>query len=294
MSKVKNVWVLAEGSGENKFLCSAAQALGEEITLVYIGQAADAVGAKAAYVSTENIVNVAPAAAALVKKAQPELVITANTKNGRLAAGLIAAAVEATVLTDLSALEVEAGAVGTHMVYGGAAIKVEKAVTATAVACIGEGLFPVVDLSAAEEVKTLDVENKIKVTGSKAKEVKKTNLAAAKRVVGAGRGAAGCLGALAELSAAISAEMGCTRPIAEEEKLMPHETYIGVSGLMLKPEIYIGAGTSGQVQHMVGINNAKNLFAINKDKNAPIFSQCDYGLIGDLNSVLPALVEALK
>ena len=70
---------------------------------------------------------------------------------------------------------------------------------------------------------------------------------------------------------------------------MPKETYIGVSGLMLKPAVYFGLGVSGQVQHMVGVNQAKTVIAINKDKNAPIFQQCDYGLVADIDAALTAI-----
>ncbi|MEG2934646.1 MAG: FAD-binding protein, partial [Gordonibacter sp.] len=59
------------------------------------------------------------------------------------------------------------------------------------------------------------------------------------------------------------------------------------------PKVYIGVGISGQMQHMVGVNRAQTIFAINKDKNAPIFKQCDYGLVGDVKTVLPALCAAL-
>lgn len=293
MSKVKNVWVFADGTEECQYLCSAAQALAETVTLVYIGQASDAVGAHKAYVCTHSAVNAAPCVAAMVKDARPELVLTATSRNGRLCAGLVAAAVGATVLTDLSELCADDGITGKRMVYGGAGIKVEKASTGTAVACIGQGLFPLLDLEPAE-TEDLVIADKIKVVGTEDKAVKKTNLAAAKRVVGAGRGCIGCLDEISKLAEIIGSEMGCTRPIAEEEKLMPREVYIGVSGLMLKPDVYIGAGISGQVQHMVGINSARNIFAINKDKNAPIFSQCDFGLVGDLATVVPALIEELK
>ena len=63
---------------------------------------------------------------------------------------------------------------------------------------------------------------------------------------------------------------------------MPREAYIGVSGMMLAPKVYLGIGISGQMQHMVGVNRAGTMFAVNKDKNAPMFKQCDYGLVGDL------------
>ena len=121
------------------------------------------------------------------------------------------------------------------------------------------------------------------------------NLAAADVVVGAGRGFAeeDQLGLARDLAAKIGAEMACTRPLAEGSGWMPTESYIGVSGQMLSPKVYVGIGTSGQMQHMVGVNRAGAIFAVNKDKNAPIFKQCDYGLVGDLNTVLPALSAAL-
>jgi electron transfer flavoprotein alpha subunit len=82
--------------------------------------------------------------------------------------------------------------------------------------------------------------------------------------------------------------------VAEEEKWMPKEAYIGVSGVMIKPELYIACGISGQVQHMTGVNQARIIIAVNKDSSAPIFEKCDYGIVGDLNTVLPALIQKLK
>ena len=299
MKKLNSVWIFAEGAEECKVLASYAKNLSEHVIAVYVGKKEETVGAQKVYYvdnADESVVNIAPAAAALIKEAAPELVLTYTSKNGRLAAGIIAAQLGATVLTDLSELSVEDGIVGTHMVYGGVAIKKEKALSVSAVACVGMGLFPVEDLAPVQDTEALAVESKVRVVGKKAKEAKKSNLAAAKRLVVAGRGAASeeALAMLKELAAAVNGEMGCTRPIAEEEKLMPRETYIGVSGLMLKPELYIGVGVSGQVQHMVGVNQSKVLVAVNKDKDAPIFKQCDYGIIGELKNVIPVLVEALK
>ena len=72
---------------------------------------------------------------------------------------------------------------------------------------------------------------------------------------------------------------------------MPKETYIGVTGLMLSPDVYIALGISGQIQHVVGINQSKVVIAVNKDKNAPIFKYADYGIVGDMYKVVPALTE---
>ena len=82
-------------------------------------------------------------------------------------------------------------------------------------------------------------------------------------------------------------------PVAENEKWMEHERYVGISNLMLKPELYLAVGISGQIQHMVGANASQTIFAINKDKNAPIFQYADYGIVGDAVKILPALTAAL-
>ncbi|NLF34817.1 MAG: electron transfer flavoprotein subunit alpha/FixB family protein, partial [Clostridiales bacterium] len=136
----------------------------------------------------------------------------------------------------------------------------------------------------------------IRFKGRTVKAVQRVNLAAAKKVVSVGRGlgAAEHLSCVNDFAAVIGAEIGCSRPVAEEEKWLPKERYIGISGCMVKPDLYIAAGISGQVQHMVGANQSGTIVAINKDKSAPIFKQCDYGIVGDLRTVLPALTERLK
>ena len=95
------------------------------------------------------------------------------------------------------------------------------------------------------------------------------------------------------LAQALDAEIGCTRPIAEGEGWMPHERYIGISGVMLKADLYVALGVSGQIQHMVGANGSKIIIAVNKDKNAPVFKSADVGIVGDINKVIPALVAGL-
>lgn len=301
MSKVKEVWAIASSSTEIAELVSAAKTLGESVVLVYRGERDSAVGADKAYYlggNAKSFAEYAPTAAALVKAAIPALVLTRSSRDGRLAAGLVAAALGVSVITDLMELTVEDGEIlGKRMVYGGAAIKTEKAISAGAVCCVGSGLFAVEQLASTADIEDVAVaESGIRLTDKRTKEKASVNLPAAKRVVGVGRGAgnAASLELLAQFTELVGGEMGCTRPIAEEEDLMPRETYIGVSGAMLKPEIYFGFGTSGQVQHMVGVSQSGTIFAVNKDKSAPIFSQCDYGLIGEIDKVVPQLIEKLK
>jgi len=97
-----------------------------------------------------------------------------------------------------------------------------------------------------------------------------------------------------ELADALGGEVGCSRPIAEELRWLPEDVYLGISGKRVKPDLYVGVGVSGQIQHVTGIRDSKIIFAINRDENAPIFEAADYGIVGDLYQVVPVLVEEVK
>ncbi|NPV90513.1 MAG: electron transfer flavoprotein subunit alpha/FixB family protein [Firmicutes bacterium] len=97
-----------------------------------------------------------------------------------------------------------------------------------------------------------------------------------------------------ELADLLGGQVACTRPIAEELDWLPEETYIGLSGKRVKPELYIGMGISGQIQHTTGIRDSKVIVAVNRDESAPIFEASDYGVVGDLYQVIPLLIEEIK
>ena len=122
------------------------------------------------------------------------------------------------------------------------------------------------------------------------------NLCDAVKVVGIGRGfVEQSEVALAEdLAKAMGAEMACTRPIAEFFKWMPEERYLGISGQVIKPQVYVAAGVSGQVQHIAGVRDSKIIVSVNKDENAPMLAMSDYYFVGDIKDVLPALTAAFK
>ena len=129
--------------------------------------------------------------------------------------------------------------------------------------------------------------------GGVAERVQKAAGDVAIYTVGAGAFEESELDLARELCDKLGAGLACSRPLTEGVNWLPTELYVGVSGLMLSPKAYVACGISGQMQHMVGCNRAGTMFAINKDKNAPVFKQCDYGLIGDVKDVLPKLVAAL-
>ncbi len=122
-----------------------------------------------------------------------------------------------------------------------------------------------------------------------------TPITESSRVVSAGRG----IGPkenmkLAEdLAKAVGASIGASRPVAETQKYLPLNRYVGMSGQTFKGNLYIALGISGAVQHLKGIKNAATIVAINKNGNAPIFKNADYGIVGDINEVVPALIKEL-
>ena len=92
----------------------------------------------------------------------------------------------------------------------------------------------------------------------------------------------------------IGAELGCSRPVAEERGWLPLDHYVGISGQKFNGTFYLAIGISGQVQHLKGIENAGIITAINIDEDAPIFQGADYGIVGDLYEIVPILTEVLK
>jgi electron transfer flavoprotein alpha subunit len=128
---------------------------------------------------------------------------------------------------------------------------------------------------------------------SAAKE--EVDLTKAEIIVAAGRGVGGAdkMGVIEELAKALGADIGASRPVIDNGWL-PRDRQIGSSGQTVAPKLYIAAGISGAIQHLVGMKGSTCVVAINKDANAPIFSVARYGIVGDLHEVLPALTAAVK
>ncbi len=122
-----------------------------------------------------------------------------------------------------------------------------------------------------------------------------TPIAQAERVVSAGKGIGSKenMKLIENLAHAAGAAIGSSRPVAETLKYVPLSRYVGMSGQKFRGNLYIACGISGATQHLKGIKDASTIVAINKNGNAPIFKNCDYGIVGDVNEILPLLAEAL-
>jgi electron transfer flavoprotein alpha subunit len=121
------------------------------------------------------------------------------------------------------------------------------------------------------------------------------DLAEAERIVAVGRGIKGQehIAIAQQLAEALGAEVAASRPICDAGWL-PMERQIGSSGQTVAPKLYLALGISGAIQHVVGMKGARTIVAVNKDAEAPIFEVADYGIVGDLFEVVPAIIAALK
>ena len=294
---MERIFVFANEAGSVAELTSGAKASGASVALVTSGKTYGCADEVFAYPEEVSLVSVLSAVYELIVSQKPQLLLCESGSDGRLLAGYTAAKLGVSPLCDVMSLSCTADAVETtRLVYGGSAVKTEQcAFPAVAIVCAGT--FEASDAAAEPQVTQINCSGScsVELAGTSAVEASTVNLAAAKRVVGVGRGLASAdnIPAAEKLAAALGAEIGCTRPVAEEEHWYSKDRYIGVSGVMIKPNFYLAIGISGQIQHMAGVNQTNVICAINKDENAPIIKQADYTLIGDVNAVLPAIIEKL-
>ena len=121
------------------------------------------------------------------------------------------------------------------------------------------------------------------------------DLSQAERIVSVGRGIReeGNIALARRLAEALGAEIAASRPICDAGWL-PMERQVGSSGQTVAPKLYLALGISGAIQHLVGMKGSSTVVAINKDPDAPIFEVADFGIVGDLFEIVPAMIEALK
>ncbi|RNL43883.1 electron transfer flavoprotein subunit alpha/FixB family protein [Paraeggerthella hongkongensis] len=290
--------VIAERADAARELAAGARTMADEVVLVSFGDAPAAVADKVAKVSVPEgsvLDDAADTVIAVLDAEQPSVVLVEPTRHMKTIAGRLAAHAGAAVITDV----MEFAADGAKSLYfGGVAERVQKAAGDVAIYTVSAGAFEGAEASGAnavEDVAWVAPANPVKLVSSKPIEKSGVDLGKADVVVAAGRGFAeeSELDLARALCEKLGAGLGCSRPLTEGVDWLPTETYVGVSGLMLSPKVYVACGISGQMQHMVGCNRAGTMFAINKDKNAPVFKQCDFGLVGDIKDVLPALTAVL-
>lgn len=146
------------------------------------------------------------------------------------------------------------------------------------------------------EMVAVEVDTRVRVVSRDVREREGVDLANAARVVCVGMGVEKIedLALATDLADALGAEVACTRPVAEDREWLPAERYIGISGVSVRPDLYLALGVSGQVQHTVGIRDAKVVVGVNTHPDATLFGVCDYAVVGDLREIAPLLTAAVR
>lgn len=301
---LENVWVVAAGPASVAALALGARPLADCVNAVVVGgedalPGTDLTVAVPAPPEGVLVESYAMPIADLLRTRGARLVLFGSDVSSKLLAGLVAARLGTSVLT-ASTVAVDGDDIAiTRTAYAGLAVTTERPTGSPVVLVVAPGVLPPQAPTGAgrvERVEMSPVPGGVRVVEVRPKAGEPVNLAAAARVVGVGRGfaAEADLGLARDLAGALGAELACSRPLAEGLGWLPAERYVGVSGATIRPDLYVAVGISGQVQHMVGVNGAKVVVAINRDKNAPVFAQADLGVVGDLYDVLPALTSALS
>jgi len=243
--------------------------------------------------------------AALVRDREPSLVLLPHTYQTRDFAPALAARLERALITDCTGLRRE----GDRFVFsrslfqgklaadvaaeGEAPHLASMQVGAFRADAAGRGETPAPVRSVAAAIDPASVRQQPEEPFQETRAA--VDLSQAERIVAVGRGIKGeeHLEVAKRLAAAFGAELAASRPICDAGWL-PMERQIGSSGQTVAPKLYVAVGISGAIQHVVGIKGARTIVAINKDPDAPIFEVADYGIVGDLFEVVPAIIAALQ
>ncbi|MUL63665.1 electron transfer flavoprotein subunit alpha [Mycobacterium sp. CBMA 234] len=293
-------------------LITAARVLGEPSAVVVgapgtaapLTDALKAAGAAKIYVAesadAENFL-VTPTVdvlEALVESAGPAAVLAAASAEGKEVAGRLAARLGAGLLVDV--VDVKAGGVGVHSIFGGAYTVEAQANDVLPVITVRPGAIEAAPADGAGEVVTVEVpatEAAVTTITSRQPAVAgdRPELTEATVVVAGGRGVGSAenFAVVEALADSLGGAVGASRA-AVDSGYYGGQFQVGQTGKTVAPQLYIALGISGAIQHRAGMQTSKTIIAVNKDEEAPIFEISDLGIVGDLFKVTPQLTDAVK
>ena len=319
--KHEGVWVFSEAPNVARELLSkgrdlsgklgthlAAVSIGEDISetskdLIAFG--ADKVyTAQDASLKTFQVHAYSEALTGMVQTYKPDVVLIGATRSGLELAARLAERLKTGCCTECSKLDIDIEkkcVVVDRLILGGNITETLTVRSKPQIFTLPKGVFQPLgkDPSRTGEIVKVQpklTESPVKVLERKPKQFAGVRITDAEAIVSFGRGLKKKedIPVVEGLAKTINGVVGCSRPIAEDLKWLPVDQYVGLSGQKVAPKLYIACGISGQIQHITGIQNARVVVAVNTDSKAPIFEYSDYGIVGDLYKIVPAIVEAYR
>jgi electron transfer flavoprotein alpha subunit len=297
----------------------AAQQTGLAIKVAVLGSSVGAVATELASAAVGEVVTVDQPAlaqytsdgfvlalAALIEQERPELVFLPHTYQTRDFAPALATRIGRPLVTDVTALKqgeaggfsysrpVFQGKLTADVVASGPAPHIVTfQIGAARADAVAKGASPAPVRAASVTIEAGAIRQKPEAPFKEAKQA--VDLSQAERIVAVGRGIKGQehLALAQQLAQAMGAEIAASRPICDSGWL-PMDRQIGSSGQTVAPKLYVALGISGAIQHLVGMKGSRTIVAINKDAEAPIFEIADYGIVGDLFEIVPAMIAELQ
>jgi electron transfer flavoprotein alpha subunit len=225
------------------------------------------------------------------------LVIVGATSRGRDLAAQLAGYLECGMGGDVSNLSFDGQFIAYERNRFGGAVVSSETIDGLGVVTVGRGAYePREAAVAATERIALEADARVTLVARDAAVAEGIDIATADRIVGVGMGVSSQedLELVREVVDALDGALGCSRGMAEERGWVPADQYIGISGKVVAPKLYLTMGVSGQVQHLYGVRDAKIIAAIDKNEKAPICANADYYIVGDLKEYAPLIAAEIK
>jgi len=233
----------------------------------------------------------------IIKSREPEVIILGASFQGKDLAPRLAARLDAALAMECIAIRQEDGTlIITRPMFGGKVLADVELMGYPKMVAVRPNVMSIAETIKAGSIENIDMqigEVKTAVLETKIEAGDKIELTEADVIVSGGRGTGGDFAVIEELAGLLKAAVGASRTVVDEG-WRPHGDQVGQTGKIVSPNLYVACGISGAIQHIAGMSTSKYIVAVNKDPEAPIFSKADFGVVGDLFQVVPAIAQEMK